>query len=157
MLSIEFAKKLNSFPHIRKQFVGVYSIDTIPKTVKKNTFFICNTDISSGPGTHWFCVVKESPKILECFDSLGVTDQKKNTLASVLKLTGIKEIKVNKTSVQSETSSSCGNFVLYFLIHRFHNQDLSFDDLLNDIFVESIAMNEERVTEFCENHFDQNE
>ena len=154
MISNEFSEKLNSFPNIKKQYLGVFSIDTIPKKVKKNQFFICNTDVSNGPGQHWFCVFKEHPKILECFDSRGVNEQKKQKLMSVLKLKGIKEIKINKTSVQSETSSSCGNFVLYFLIHRFHNQDLTFEDLLNDIFVESTTFNEESVKQFCESHFD---
>ena len=153
MLSDDFAIKLSNFPYLHKNLDGVYSADKIPRKITKNHFFICNTDVSSGPGKHWFCVLKLENNILECFDSLGITDEKKEFLRKHLNLPKIRKIDFNTTSVQSPSTSSCGLFVLYFLVHRFHNKDLSFDDLMNEIFVASVDENEKKVTSFCNFHF----
>jgi len=50
-------------------------------------------------------------------------------------------------------TDSCGYFVLYFLINRFYNKDLPFNDLLNEIFVASHEKNENLVQKFKEDHF----
>ena len=153
MLSSDFIEKLRKFPFVKNCFSGVYAIDTIPVSLKKDHFFICNTDVSYGSGKHWFCVYKEKNCRLECFDSLGVDEQKRNILKTCLKQRGIKEIKFNVTRVQSLETTSCGQFVLYFIIERYHNKDLSFNELLNSIFVQSINENELKVNEFYQSHF----
>lgn len=153
MLSPQFQEKLNSFPHIKAKFDGVYSADNIPRNIRKDHFIVCNTDVSSGPGKHWYCILKSEANTLECFDSLGIDQAKKQFLKNSCHFPSIKKIRFNLTAVQSSDSSSCGLFVLYFLIHRFHNKDMSYDDLLNEIFVESKATNEEKVALFCNYHF----
>ena len=153
MISSEFAEKLHHFPYVHKNFAGVFSIDTIPSTLKTHQFIICNTDVSSAPGKHWFCVLKEKPSILECFDSLGIDETKRKIIKEAIKIRGIKEIKINVTPLQSDVSISCGLFVLYFIIQRFHNRDLGFCDFLNSSFVESVTENELKVTDFCKAHF----
>jgi hypothetical protein len=63
---------------------------------------------------------------------------------------GIKTLEFNETAFQSDNSDSCGLFVLYFIFERLHNFDLTFKTLLEEIFEESISINEERVAKFCE-------
>lgn len=153
MESPEFSEKLSNFPEIKKYFEGIFSADNLPKKIKKNCFIICNTDVSTGPGKHWYCIVKLSSTILQCFDSLGIDNTKKNFIVSNLKQKGIEQIKFNVTQVQSSESDTCGLFVLYFLIQRYHNKDLSFNELMNEIFVFSQTENEKLVNSFALDHF----
>ena len=153
MESPEFSEKLSNFPEIKKYFEGIFSADNLPKKIKKNCFIICNTDVSTGPGKHWYCIVKLSSTILQCFDSLGIDNTKKNFIVSNLKQKGIEQIKFNVTQVQSSESDTCGLFVLYFLIQRYHNKDLSFNELMNEIFVFSQSENEKLVNTFATDHF----
>ena len=153
MLSSEFGESFKKFPYINQHFVGVFSINTLPKNLKTGDFLVCNTDSSFGSGKHWFCIVKQAAKVLECFDSLGIDDDKKAILKNQLGFKSVKEIKFNVTRVQSLETSSCGHFVLYFVVERFHNKDLSFSELLNSIFVHNVDLNEKTVAEFFVSHF----
>jgi len=90
---------------------------------------------------------------LECFDSLGIDLTKRELLKLNFRYKNVNKIEYNVTQVQSSLSDTCGYFVLYFIVNRFHNLDLSFSDLLNEIFVESQAKNETFVKEFAVNHF----
>ena len=153
MNSFEFSDKLSSFPEIKKHFEGVFSADNLPQKIKKNSFIICNTDLSTGPGKHWYCIVKLSTTVLECFDSLGIDTTKKFFITSHFRQKGISQIKFNVTQVQSSDSDTCGLFVLYFLINRYHNKDLSFNELMNEIFVFSQSENEKLVNTFATDHF----
>ena len=80
MIASEFHQKLLNFPNVKKSFQGVFSADTIPTKINNKSFIICNTDIKNGSGKHWYCVIKLQPSILECFDSLGIANEKKNFL-----------------------------------------------------------------------------
>ena len=153
MISPDFANKLSQFPHVKKQFQGIFSADQLPKQIKKNHFIICNTDVRTGAGKHWYTVVKLEKDTLELFDSLGIDEQKKAFIESHFRLKGISKVKFNVTQVQASDTSTCGQFVLYFVINRLHNQDLNFTDLLNEIFEKSELRNEEAVTKFFEDHF----
>ena len=153
MNSFEFSDKLSHFPEIKKHFEGIFSADNLPKKIKKNSFIVCNTDVSAGPGKHWYCIVKLNTTVLECFDSLGIDNVKKSFITSNLRQKGISKIQFNVTQVQSSDSDTCGFFVLYFLIHRYHNKDLSFNELMNEIFVLSQTENEKLVHSFAADHF----
>lgn len=63
----------------------------------------------------------------------------------------VKEILFNESCFQDTFSDSCGYFVLYFAIQRMHNLDLSFEDILEDIFENDVKDNEKNVILFCEN------
>ena len=88
---------------------------------------------------------------IEVFDSLGVNEEKLNNIKQYFKFRGIKTLEYNESKFQSETSESCGLFVIYFLIERLYNLDLTFDDILEDIFDINSALNEDKVIRFCEN------
>ena len=78
MISSDFIKVLTQYPNVLKFFDGLYASNTLPhKPLKVNHFLICNTDLASGPGKHWFCILRTSKNTLECFDSLGIDMRKK--------------------------------------------------------------------------------
>ena len=150
MNSSEFENNLEDYPHLLQFFVGIFSIDTLPRYFKLRTFCFCNTDTSEGMGKHWLCFVKTEKNSIECFDSLGIDETKKNLLLKYCKIRNVKNIEYNETQFQTITSSTCGYFVLYFAIHRMHNLDLNFEDVLEDIFSLNLIDNEEKVKEFCD-------
>lgn len=149
MESSQFSLYFSNFPTIFKLFDGVFSFDKIPKNLKIHHFVICNTDISSGEGKHWFCLYRTNKDLVECFDSLGINDlSKKTVLVNICNFTGAKELKINNTQLQLLTSQTCGKFCLMFVIERLHNPDLTFDELLDFIFTDDCNENEKTVANF---------
>jgi hypothetical protein len=151
MQGFQFNKFFENFPYIRKHFTGVFSIDTLPKSIKYRHFCICNTDISTGEGQHWFTLIRTSKNEVECFDSLGINTDKKELLITNCKFRNIKEVKFNETIFQNSETDTCGLFVIYFIIERMHNLDLTFEEILEDIFEDDTIKNEEIVSQFCDN------
>ena len=119
MESSEFALYFANFPIALKLFDGVYSFDKIPTHIKLHHFVICNTDVSSGTGKHWFCLYRSDKNFIECFDSLGIHDElKKAALLNVCKFKNVAELKINATPLQLSTSDTCGKFCVMFIIER---------------------------------------
>ena len=147
MLGIELNSFFQSLPNLKQFFLGIYSIDTCPKKIPLNHFLICNTDLASGSGLHWFTLFRFSRQDIECFDSLGVNQDKLEVLKS-LNFIGVSNLIFNVTQVQANVSASCGQFCLYFLIERLHNLDFSFDELMNELFVSDLNKNEDEVQKF---------
>ena len=79
----------------------------------------------------------------ELFDSLGSSD---DFAREHIPYKGICE--VNNIGVQKESSSSCGEFCLYFIIHRLHNLDMLFEHFINDFFSDNVDINEKQVEEY---------
>lgn len=153
MQASELDNIVKKFPSISKNFVGVFSINTIPKFIKKNHFFICNTEPNTEPGQHWFTILKTEAKKFEYFDSLGVTSEKVETFKSIKLFRPHSLIKYNETPFQMSTSLSCGLFVLYFIVQRMHNLDLGFSTFLDEIFETDCEKNENLVKIFAEQNF----
>ncbi|MBM3939029.1 MAG: hypothetical protein FJ333_10330 [Sphingomonadales bacterium] len=149
MLSSELISALQTFT-FKKYFAGIFSADTIPLTLKDNHFLILNTDVKSGPGKHWYGVVRIK-NVIECFDSLGIQENQNQFLLHNFNFKGITHIHFNQTQVQPFTSPLCGQFVLFYLFERYHNHDFTFDDLLNEIFCEDLAKNDIIVQDFIRN------
>ena len=151
MQGFELTKFFDYLPNLKKHYRGIFSIDTLPKSLKLRQFLICNTDSSLGSGLHWFCLIRSSKFTVECFDSLGITPSKKTILQNYCHFRGISELEFNETAFQSTDSTTCGLFSIYFLIHRMHNLDLSFKELLEEIFHDqNTELNEIEVSQFCD-------
>lgn len=150
MQGSEFAKYFENLPNFQSYFVGVFAIDKFPKRIKYRHCFIGNTDVSTGPGEHWIAIFKSKPDTLEIFDSLGIGAKKKRLYLKYLqKVKGITYIDINKTRFQSDTSSSCGKFVIYYLIRRLYNPDLSYKQFLRISFKKPWDLNENLVQKYC--------
>jgi len=150
MNSAQLKEIIYNFETAKNYFIGVFSINTLPQKLSIPSFLICNYDIDTNPGSHWFCLFKTNQKFVECFDSLGVSPDKFMLLQKYCKWRCGSYITFNETQVQSNLTSTCGNFVLYFAFQRLHNLDLSFSDILNEIFDLDIDNNEKRVVRFFE-------
>ena len=88
---------------------------------------------------------------MEYFDSLGVSEHKLNKLKSYCKFKTITKVDYNETAFQKENSETCGLFVLYYIFKRMFNLDLTFEEILEDIFETDNNLNENAVNTFCKN------
>jgi hypothetical protein len=118
MQGVEFYQYFEKFPEINKSFKGIFSIDTLPRRIKYRTFCICNTDTQNGTGKHWICFIKTDKSDIECFDSLGISSDKKELLIKHCNFKG-KHLKFNSNQFQKNDSITCGLFCVYFLIERY--------------------------------------
>lgn len=144
MLSTDFIKYFDN--HLTKVFKGVFAFDQIPKSIKTGEFFICNTATSNSQGEHWFVIYKPTDGVIECFDSLSVS-QVENLKR--FKYKGIRKIKFNTSKVQADNTSSCGEYCIYFVYQRLYNNDLRFKELLSLIFTpDDMNANEQTVQQF---------
>ena len=86
----------------------------------------------------------------ELFDSLG------SSAKFVTKIFGKKSqhtiCDFNTTTLQDPRSKTCGEFCLFFIIQRIFNDDLSFEEVLNESFTDVLEDNEKRVKEFFEEY-----
>ncbi len=105
----------------------------------KETFF----SISTGPGEHWFTILRTSVHAIEVFDSLG-------TSASFIKqwIPYKSVYEYNSFALQCPDSYLCGNFVIFYLVERFHNLDLDFEEFINDLFSTNCVENQKKVAKF---------
>lgn len=126
MFSSEIFDIFEPIEATRKNFVGCFGADKFPQHIKVNQFAILNTDISTNEGKHWYAIFRSSQSDLEVFDSLGITDEKKQFLQKEIKIKGISRMKINITQFQKNDSDTCGKFAIYFLINRLCNLDHSF-------------------------------
>jgi hypothetical protein len=147
MQGADFHQYIEKFPILKKHFKGIFSIDTLPKRLNYRQFLIANTDVQSGIGKHWIIFYRCSKICIELFDSLSLNEDKKQLLLKYCKFR--QEIIFNETQFQSENSSSCGYFVIYFCIEQSFNLDLDFLTFLQFCFDENCEKNELKVTQFC--------
>lgn len=150
MFGHELKAIISEYESIQKNFLGVFSIDTLPKNIPLHHFLFCNEDLAHNHGKHWLCFVRPSKKTVECFDSLSINPEKYQLLRKYCHFKNVKEIKFNQTQFQPSSSQSCGLYALYFAINRMHNLDLSFKTFLNDFFKCDHEANERKVTKFFE-------
>jgi hypothetical protein len=148
MQASEFSDYFEDFIGLKQHFKGILSLDQIPTRLSYKNFFICNTAKSTEIGEHWFVIFKSQRNCLELFDSLGVTEEKENAIVQNIRI-NTKFLTFNQTQFQSNDSISCGKFCIYFLIHRFHNLDLDFEEFLDEFFGPDTEVNENKVNKFC--------
>jgi hypothetical protein len=147
MQGADFYQYIDKFPELKKHFKGIFSIDTLPTKLNYRQFLIANTDVHSGIGKHWFSFYRCSKNNIELFDSLSLTDEKKNLILTYCKFQ--QDIIFNENSFQLPDSVSCGYFVLFYCIDRSFNLDLDFLTFLEFCFDENCEENEKKVSQFC--------
>ncbi len=128
--------------------MGVYSIDTIPKFVPVRKCLVFNLSKKHQIGSHWCSLVRSHHQKIEVFDSLGT---KIDQLTPYFNFSSKIAIEYNDQAFQKSTTSSCGYFAITFLFERLLNFDLSFQDLLSEVFTSNLEINEKIVHDFCNN------
>lgn len=111
----------NKFAKV-KNFLGVFSCDTLPRNVPSKCGLIVNTDKSSGPGEHWVAIFIEN-NVGEYFDSFGLPP----LVPEILKFLEncCQSWYFNQTQFQGINHSSCGQFAVLYLLVRLNNSTLN--------------------------------
>lgn len=119
-------------------FHGVFAIDKLPFAVPHYPFFmIVNTQSHNLPGEHWIAVFIDANKRGEVFDSFALP----LTQSLIRWMNGFtRSFTKNHLTYQHELSSTCGAFVLFYVLHRLHDpmcmtRIFSSSVLLNDSIV----------------------
>lgn len=121
--SIQIEKVLQNDKRCKRYFIGVYPCDKIPKKIKVPSCFVINTDNSQGPGEHWVCVFMDNKRTCFFFDSFGLSP-KYYDLDKKLKVLCV-SLKWNKKIYQPIYSTSCGYYVLLFLLLKARKIDMN--------------------------------
>ena len=148
MITTDFYEIILQHTNLNRFFDGVFASDKIPKKIKPSHFVVLNTDPSGSIGQHWYAIYRHDRNVIECFDSLGIDEPKKKFLKNNFQRHGIKELLLNTSRVQDTSTSTCGEFVLYFLFQRMHNLDIDYETLLNEIFCSNPVANERKVKKY---------
>lgn len=148
MISSEIAEYFEKLPFMHRHFMGVYSIDTIPKTIPERKCLIFNLSKSYMMGSHWVSLARPESNLIEIFDSLGTQF---DMLKPHLQFSKQFNYVYNLEPFQLPTSSTCGLFCITFLIERMCNLDLPFNEVLAEIFEINAEKNEDIVKTYCKN------
>ena len=117
---------------IMDNFDGVSPLDMLPIKVQKTYNLIVNTEPSNLPGQHWIAIVVRPGKVAYVFDPMGFPPPLKvQTWLSIRKLRWTSN---NNRQVQSNTSTMCGFYCLYFLFFTSIMPDISFENIMDHIF-----------------------
>ncbi len=146
MQGSKIREMLQKIPIVYSHFEGICSQDEAIRFQfrKDDSFIIANTATSDEAGTHWL-VIYQSRGHIEVFNSLGTSAE---DISKLLVVTDFSSVEFNSFQVQSAHSTSCGQFCIYFVIHRIVNLASSFCDICNAIFQHDCQENENSVLEF---------
>ena len=100
---------------------GVYPSDKLPIMKTYPSCLIANTDPHDRPGTHWVAMYFVSPCESEFFDSYGFPPETYHMDGYILR----EETYFNDKPMQGLTSDTCGDYCLFYLLHRARNVDLN--------------------------------
>lgn len=143
----EFQIYFQRIPVILPHFLGVFSVNTMPRRMPIPSFFVTNLSKAEDAGTHWVAVTKPRKGHLEIFDSLGF---RSDLILPFLNVREKNKLEFNVTQVQSNDSILCGKFVITYCVERMMNLDLSLEMLLDDVFQINKESNDKIVTDFCD-------
>ncbi len=129
---IDMAKtlKLNDLVFIGSQDL----LNTVPKRMRKNKFYIINLDEASGTGNHWVCLSTHMSKDRDpyYFDSFGQPPPTKvHIFVSNLKP---KQLGYWDKQLQSLGSQICGWYCVLVcdMMNQYYSKGLSFDKFIKD-------------------------
>jgi len=103
------------------KFLGVFPRDLIPNESDIHYYpscFVSNTDSSKGNGIHWVAFYFSSPSQLDFFDSLGKCYLDYGFNKFHLQYPNLISVSLNYHRLQSNSSSVCGHYCVYFLLCR---------------------------------------
>ena len=111
----QLARIISNIGILKYKYIGSFPADMIPETLPAETFFICNTESSKRPGSHWVMVAKKNGNVY-FGDSLGNDPMFYRNI--VLKHFDALKI-LNRVELQKEPL--CGLYCIYFAFSLFTN------------------------------------
>ncbi|KAJ8023215.1 hypothetical protein HOLleu_35549 [Holothuria leucospilota] len=131
----------------------VFPSDCLPSMVMKPPWcLLANTDRKEEPGSHWVAIYADGESI-EFFDSFGRPPEAcAFDFGKFLKRYASKSpLKINDKQIQNIFSTVCGQYCLFFLLHRVRGMSMS--SIVN-LFTKRYDVNDELVNEFIERRYD---
>ena len=144
----EISKTMRHYPSTKNRFIGVFPADKIPKNILQYSLpccFIANTDPSWLSGTHWVSVFVDKNGNIEYFDSYG-----RRPMSPQMKTFCGKVYQYNPCMIQSLFSTSCGQFCIFYLVHRC--KGVSLQKVMNMFNINNVEYNENLVKTFVKPH-----
>ena len=114
----QLARIISSIGILKHKYTGSLPADMIPETLPAESFFICNTESSKKPGSHWVMVAKKKGNVY-FGDSLG-NDPMFHCNIVLKRFDSLKIL--NRVELQKE--SLCGLYCIYFAFSLFSNFNL---------------------------------
>ena len=138
------ASKINSYLANLPNFLGCYAQDQLINITFKSlpVFFVVNFDPSYAQGSHWVAI-RVSKKSVEVYDTLGFDVRKWPSVPKFLlyflhKFTSHRKLYLLK-NIQSQSSTLCGFYCIFFIIFRSTNNFKS----CNNVFTSNLNLNDE--------------
>ena len=127
---------------IKAMMGGVIPKDLLPAPTSKPKLFIVNLDKSNEKGSHWVALLLTNKYINEYFDPLGnLPDSYFREYFNFYSLYCL----VNRKQCQSENTSSCGLFCLFYCYSRARGKSLQ--EIVTQ-FTTDLTQNEKFVNKF---------
>ena len=112
-----------------RMVLGVYAANSLPTSnFSKRVGLIANTDEATSPGKHWVSLFIPAKGLPEFFDPLAYKPTHIHSYFEDFLVNRGPAYKYNTQKVQSDSSSNCGLFCIYFLYMRSRN--IPFQDIL---------------------------
>lgn len=146
----QIAHVLRRDPFCKTDFQGVHALDRL-KSVKLRypCALVVNTDPSYLPGEHWVAIFLNASRHGEYFDSYGLPPSIYPDIAHFL-IRNCESFRYNSHLLQGLGSTVCGQYVLFYLLHRCRGYTL---DEITGWFSPNLDTNDEQVQGFINKHF----
>ena len=127
MNTFQLAQVLTKDPFTKGSFAGVYTSDQLSsfEINKYPKSFVVNTDFMELPGTHWIAICFNEQMKEEFFDSYGKHPIHYNKHFVDFMNRNAVEWVHNKIQFQSDFSTVCGQYYIYFLYHCCRKRSMS--------------------------------
>lgn len=90
------------------------------------SFYVCNLDESTKPGSHWVAIYFKSKKQCEYFDSYGLAPFFDSLLSKMLLYSRC--ITYNRLTIQGLNTAVCGQYCILFILFR--SRSLTYNSFL---------------------------
>lgn len=153
MNTLEIHNAMMSNSKTQKKFMGVFSIDQIPKIFKtRSAMLIVNTDPSNMIGTHWFAIYQLRKGCIEFFDSYGRIPTKRQFNYFFKKNNNNNKCFIyNPKQLQSFYSDDCGKYCCMFLYYR--SMGVSMQKFIKKFSDDDFLKNDKQIQTLFKNTF----
>lgn len=142
----QLLRVLQSDPYAKSVFTDVLPSDRLPSQIKKRPRgFIINVDPSDGPGTHWVAAYITSEETGEFFDSYGQRPDVYSRNIQTFLQDHSSTFTWNEKTLQSPWSRVCGQYCLFYALHRSRNIPMS---TIVNMFTDQQEWNDTLVRDF---------
>ncbi len=151
MNSKQLLRVLKSDSYTRARLGGVFPADQLPVIHSYPYVLICNTDTKDLPGAHWLAIYFDSNRRAEFFDSYGLPLAFYGHFFEQFLRKNSVGFTHNSKCLQSLMSTVCGQFCIFYLIHR--SRGVSLEKIIS-VFTEDPFINDELVHDFIKERYD---